>query len=767
MSAQSNRQEASLSDNPNPHPQAVDSEPTPSRPVNTAFGLKQDAQRPHKTVFKDNYEERFPEDPYCQEVAPNARVWRTYEEEAAAYDAVMVGQSRDGLDVMLVFAGLFSAVVTSFLVQVCQKLEADFSQMSAILMHDLVLVQLSMAAGSSGPNLTAPSVDPTMVYSPDTVTVWVNGLWAVSLAASLIVAFAAVLVKPWLRHYASLPSGTPGARSHIRHYRFMGLEKWRVSVIIGLLPIIMNISLTLFFVGLILFFVPLQTSLASVISAITLTVTVLYFVSNAMPIFYPQCPYQTPLTDFVYRAFQAASSIRQHLFTHEEQKSCFSLRELETKVVSDNYDMLSVCAIDWLFDVSLNPTVHSVVVQALGGLPASIQSYTMEYPWRNGGEMARVRSESFGRIAAKLEPSPYSTNISSLACIVGRENICDRLMRSYLFLPSGHQYVVIDDGRDAPHFRASLWLRRPSSYLSAESSAVIRSRLRACLAFNCHVELHPLVLVNLMKVAIAYDVLAPANLNNSRECAVVIDLWFQATCTESKDHTLKNEPSMLEQVRTIPLSLTLAGVSNESNAFLQGHLLKFLSVHDNLQDSSFSLSFRLALAVGKFGVSHVAQHFSSRWCDLDGWRHLHLINCALDSLIDTPYSHAVIEPICCFIMNVIDTTPVCDYNPQLWENPVIGACLVHCLSQIRELLSAHNDIMLPPTRSASSYRSLLNTSYRTLGFFGDQLLSRTTFMKRQYMTRLKCSSGSSLTAPKGLIMCLLLTTGSRFLRSHG
>ncbi len=448
--------------------------------------------------------------------------------------------------------------------------------------------------------------------------------------------------------------------------------------------------------GLILFFVPLQTSLASVISAITLTVTVLYFVSNAMPIFYPQCPYQTPLTDFVYRAFQAASSIRQHLFTHEEQKSCFSLRELETKVVSDNYDMLSVCAIDWLFDVSLNPTVHSVVVQALGGLPASIQSYTMEYPWRNGGEMARVRSESFGRIAAKLEPSPYSTNISSLACIVGRENICDRLMRSYLFLPSGHQYVVIDDGRDAPHFRASLWLRRPSSYLSAESSAVIRSRLRACLAFNCHVELHPLVLVNLMKVAIAYDVLAPANLNNSRECAVVIDLWFQATCTESKDHTLKNEPSMLEQVRTIPLSLTLAGVSNESNAFLQGHLLKFLSVHDNLQDSSFSLSFRLALAVGKFGVSHVAQHFSSRWCDLDGWRHLHLINCALDSLINTPYSHAVIEPICCFIMNVIDTTPVCDYNPQLWENPVIGACLVHCLSQIRELLSAHNDIMLPP-----------------------------------------------------------------------
>ncbi|KAF8915693.1 hypothetical protein CPB85DRAFT_1410971 [Mucidula mucida] len=278
MSTQSNQQEA-YNSNPPPH---------------TVFGLKQDTQRLHNPIFNDSYEERFPEDPCCQETAPNARVWRTYEEEAAAYDAVMVGQSRDDLDVRLVFAGLFSAVVTSFLVQISQKLEADFSQMTAILMHDLVLVQLSMVAGSSGPNLTAPSVDPTMVYSPDTITVWINGLWAVSLAASLVVALAAVLVKQWLHHYTSFPSGTPGTRSHIRQYRFMGLEKWRVSVIIGLLPIIMHASLALFLGGLILFFVPLRTSLAWAIGGISMIVTALYVIGNAMPIFYPQCPYQTP-----------------------------------------------------------------------------------------------------------------------------------------------------------------------------------------------------------------------------------------------------------------------------------------------------------------------------------------------------------------------------------------------------------------------------------------------------------------------------------------
>ncbi|KAF9042796.1 hypothetical protein BDZ89DRAFT_943965, partial [Hymenopellis radicata] len=222
------------------------------------FGvLKQGAnhhQHPQKVVFNDNYEERFPEDPYCEETAPNARVWRTLVEEAAAFDAVFVGQARDGLDVMLVFAGLFSAVVTSFLVQVSQSLQADYTAMSAILLHDLVAVQLSIAEGASSQlNITAPSINPMQTFRPDSITVWVNGLWVVSLTASLVVALSAVLVKQWLHHYTSIPSGTPGARSHLRQYRFIGLQKWRVTVIIGLLPIIMHTSLALFLAGLMLF----------------------------------------------------------------------------------------------------------------------------------------------------------------------------------------------------------------------------------------------------------------------------------------------------------------------------------------------------------------------------------------------------------------------------------------------------------------------------------------------------------------------------------
>ncbi|KAF9030739.1 hypothetical protein BDZ89DRAFT_1064517 [Hymenopellis radicata] len=253
------------------------------------FGIKQDAPPPG-FVFNDDYDTRFPDDPYCKETsAPNAKVWRVYVEEAAAFDANMIGRYRDGLDVMLVFAGLFSAVVTSFLVQASQNLQADYGEMTAMLLHDLVAIQLSLADGASVVNITSPSANPTGAFVANRIDVLVNGFWVVSLSASLAVALAAVLVKQWLHHYTSLLSGTSRHRSHVRHSRFTGLERWRVRVIIGTLPIIMHLSLMLFLSGLILFFVPLHVSLAWAVGVITVILCTLYFISNALPIFYPQC----------------------------------------------------------------------------------------------------------------------------------------------------------------------------------------------------------------------------------------------------------------------------------------------------------------------------------------------------------------------------------------------------------------------------------------------------------------------------------------------
>ncbi len=55
-----------------------------------------------------NYEDKYPEDPTYHETAPNARVWRTYADESVIFDANMVEDSRDNVDVLLVFVRCIS-----------------------------------------------------------------------------------------------------------------------------------------------------------------------------------------------------------------------------------------------------------------------------------------------------------------------------------------------------------------------------------------------------------------------------------------------------------------------------------------------------------------------------------------------------------------------------------------------------------------------------------------------------------------------------------
>ncbi len=50
-----------------------------------------------------------------------------------------------------------------------------------------------------------------------------------------------------------------------------------------------------------------------------------------------------------------------------------TLKRLESEAVKANSDGLSVEALHWHFSASSNPTVQSIVVQAIGGLPMSIE----------------------------------------------------------------------------------------------------------------------------------------------------------------------------------------------------------------------------------------------------------------------------------------------------------------------------------------------------------------------------------------------------------
>ncbi|PVF95819.1 hypothetical protein CPB86DRAFT_816861 [Serendipita vermifera] len=89
----------------------------------------------------DDYEAKYPADEFGEESGPNARFWRVYLDEAEMFDMEMTEGWKDTIDVLLVFAGLFSAVVTTFVAQTSQSLEADYAKISASLLTELVGLQ--------------------------------------------------------------------------------------------------------------------------------------------------------------------------------------------------------------------------------------------------------------------------------------------------------------------------------------------------------------------------------------------------------------------------------------------------------------------------------------------------------------------------------------------------------------------------------------------------------------------------------------------------
>ncbi|KAF8903546.1 hypothetical protein CPB85DRAFT_1540814 [Mucidula mucida] len=208
-----------------------------------------------------DYEQKYAPDPINEETAPNARVWRMCADEFAILDGDLSEDARDTVDVLLVFAGLFSAVVTTFLVQVSTQLQPDYVQLSSSIMYELLVVQRMIGNGSSVDiNPIVPS--PDAPFHPAREVVWVNGLWYTSLSLSLVTALVASLAKQWLHQYMAMSSGSARERCLIRQYRCDGYYQWGIPFIIGALPVLLHMSLGLFFAGLTVYLVQLYFPLA-------------------------------------------------------------------------------------------------------------------------------------------------------------------------------------------------------------------------------------------------------------------------------------------------------------------------------------------------------------------------------------------------------------------------------------------------------------------------------------------------------------------------
>ncbi|KAF8906135.1 hypothetical protein CPB85DRAFT_1224238, partial [Mucidula mucida] len=201
-----------------------------------------------------DYEQKYAPDEEYEEMSPKARVYRVYVDESTKFDREMVNGWREALDVLLVFAALFSAVVTTFVTQTCQSLQVDQAQVGNSLLSEMIGIQRTMLLVMVHGPEAVKVVQPALTSFPTNVSdFWVNGLWFASLGLSLATTLLVVLAKQWIHQYTLIQAGSPRDHSRIRHFRYMALQKWHVPLIIELLPVLMHAALGLFFLGLIIY----------------------------------------------------------------------------------------------------------------------------------------------------------------------------------------------------------------------------------------------------------------------------------------------------------------------------------------------------------------------------------------------------------------------------------------------------------------------------------------------------------------------------------
>ncbi|KAJ3478097.1 hypothetical protein NLI96_g9999 [Meripilus lineatus] len=233
----------------------------------------------------------------------DANAWTELSDTLTKHDGDRSKAHYQNIDTLLVLSGLFSAVVTTLLVEANHRLQQDPADTTAQLLLQISM-QLSSLSINSGFINSTYILPPSIPFSPPTSAVAISVLWSMSLVLSLITASLGMLVKQWLREYHSKANVSPEQCCQIRMFRAPGLRKYKVAEIADFLPILLQIALILFFVGLILSYRSIHTTIAIVVG-ILIAIWLSFVVGTTLlPIFSPSCPYKTPLLKSVFSQFR-------------------------------------------------------------------------------------------------------------------------------------------------------------------------------------------------------------------------------------------------------------------------------------------------------------------------------------------------------------------------------------------------------------------------------------------------------------------------------
>ncbi len=433
-------------------------------------------------------------------------------------------------------------------------MQPDYNQASTLLLFEILKVITSNGSQSSIPS------SPTAFSSPTRSDEWVNSLWFVSLTFSLITALVAVLVKQWLHQYIAIVSDSSARdRARIRHLRYAGLQTWQVPMIIGLLPVLLHVSLALFFAGLVVFMFSLGMKVAWLVSIIGAATYIAYVIALILPLIHPHCPYKVPLTIYIHRLYQFVNNkliphiqycilFMQHhpstrVFGHNsriylsgywekrdiisQRLKCPTLKEIEHSHVRKCGADVDAQSLQWLHSSTSNVSVHQSVLQAFSGMTSN----TLEYLSDQYRSMFTAPLLERMTHTAQLAPSPD----------VERE--LELYYRAYVLLCPDHWLGLATnvDGLADRYSNEQLKMVLYSMTSSEKATTVLLGILQG--PRRSSLTLHPAVWKTLIDAAISRAPDRPGRCGQELELELMKIVASVLTTSESGDVTTINNPT--------------------------------------------------------------------------------------------------------------------------------------------------------------------------------------------------------------------------------
>ncbi|KAJ6572772.1 hypothetical protein DFH09DRAFT_1152661 [Mycena vulgaris] len=229
----------------------------------------------------------------------STKLWAVYIAEAERYDKSLVEGWKSDMEGLLIFAGLFSASLTAFIVESYKTLTPDQGAIAIA-----VLAQISRQLDARV-NATSVDISRLMVFQPASSSLVCNMFWFLSLGFSLSCALIATLVEQWSRDFIQKTEMRPSPiiRARIYSYLYFGLQRFGMHTTVACLPILMHVSLLLFLAGLVAFLQPINTPLMAIAALMLGAMSTTYTYLTVLPIFSSDSPYRTPLSNLAWRYF--------------------------------------------------------------------------------------------------------------------------------------------------------------------------------------------------------------------------------------------------------------------------------------------------------------------------------------------------------------------------------------------------------------------------------------------------------------------------------